>query len=1224
MPRIMSERPQGNLLALIGAGHVVSIWHDVILFSPTSTPASPRSSRDKLPAPLNFICTSGKSSSFAASLSGRRRRLSLDGSVRVDDAEQRPWNVGIIPQTCVLAPAPSEPTQTALSPNKPVATIRRDFFRSLSVPSVPFDDPLGDTFSDTSDDPFAEPGAAFPVILDNAPLEAVEVGARERDPGDVFPVLPLLALPVRLRPGLGSEVSWKLVVVAADDPLVEAGETAAVAATALPQVKAWADAGGFTTVGPNPWRILESPQRDVADNWEKSAQKAEHVVREAHSAWRLLVATLRRPSLQRRQRVCEHAVEGWEEGHGLSDSSLLQLVARPGASSRGFGGDANFESCWRGGGCCGTEQSSGGKATSLRGAMSAAAKAATTSVVAPRGVSRRKEAKAARGGVDDAEQRDAAADILNDGGDSTEGDAAAKDDYCVRERLMGNGEEDGRECKTARQFERAGSDGSSDSGSLGRHRAVLSHNPPKALPGMKLPWAGLDAIFHSGPFMRSRSVRDGDDEHHMMRTRTHGSHGRAAGGDSHGCRGSPPSLDMGAAAAGSAVRCYGGLRGHISDRLAVQGEGWEEDVKRRSEAGHGSRLLFTLPMVRSRTDPRSLEAEQERFGLDLSRSGHHQESSRRGFGPDRRGVSPGGGAHGAASPDSPSEHAPGLTRRWSIASRISFKHLWGHSGRDVFSSSPHRGNASNRHSKHGESVHHAHGWGGLGAQQHVAGEPPGQQHDHAMHPCTSHASHSSSPSRIGRSVSYEDPAVGASSISLFLSHCTQNFGPVRCDFKSYLHGPRSTAAPHAPGAGGAPRVAARVAVPHGGHPAGGSVLRGEPVIDGFRPGEPVIDGSRPASAFLRRASVVALTPLVPRALALVTLHLASPSRLSLLNLRPSSRLPLGVVFLFPQQRKGRPQQQRVRIRPVVGCSVTAVLFSLDARMLFTAGASDGAVKFWDTRALKEPLTTLCPSTAPHSPTATPAPAQASPASLNMPLIPSPSLPLSSPPSHPHLGPSPSLHPPHTGTHGACEASPASLKMALIPLPISPPRFTPIPLPFHPIPPLPTPSSPLQPPHTGTPWRVRGITSLSQDAYGARLTASCTNARVYVVDMTAALPFKAPRKSSHPSHRSRIISPSRPSLRVYVVDMTAPLPFEAPLKSSHLSHVTPPPLPPFPSLRVYMVDMTAPLPRVSHALQGAQIDSFFVEVREPRPAEYQPHSQGLIACMQGGVVVCRCD
>ncbi|CAI7756890.1 unnamed protein product [Closterium sp. NIES-53] len=215
----MSERPQGNLLPLIGAGHVVSIWHDVVLFSPTSTPASPRSSRDKLPAPLNFICTSGKSSSFAASLSGHRRRLSLDGSVRVDDAEQRPWNV--------LVPAPSEPTQTALSPNKPVATIRRDFFRSLSVPSVPFGDPLDDTFSDTSDDPFAEPGAAFPVILDNAPLEAVEVGARERDPGDMFPKLPLLALPVRLRPGLGSEVSWRLVVVAADDPLVEAGETAA-------------------------------------------------------------------------------------------------------------------------------------------------------------------------------------------------------------------------------------------------------------------------------------------------------------------------------------------------------------------------------------------------------------------------------------------------------------------------------------------------------------------------------------------------------------------------------------------------------------------------------------------------------------------------------------------------------------------------------------------------------------------------------------------------------------------------------------------------------------------------------------------------------------------------------------------------------------------------------------------------------------------------------------
>ncbi|CAI7800510.1 unnamed protein product [Closterium sp. NIES-54] len=49
-------------------------------------------------------------------------------------------------------------------------------------------------------------------------------------------------------------------------------------------------------------------------------------------------------------------------------------------------------------------------------------------------------------------------------------------------------------------------------------------------------------------------------------------------------------------------------------------------------------------------------------------------------------------------------------------------------------------------------------------------------------------------------------------------------------------------------------------------------------------------------------------------------------------------------YLKKQQRKGKPQQQRVRIRPVVGCSVTAVLFSLDARMLFTAGASDGWVR----------------------------------------------------------------------------------------------------------------------------------------------------------------------------------------------------------------------------------------------------------------------------------------
>ncbi|CAI5503069.1 unnamed protein product [Closterium sp. Naga37s-1] len=273
--------------------------------------------------------------------------------------------------------------------------------------------------------------------------------------------------------------------------------------------------------------------------------------------------------------------------------------------------------------------------------MSAAAKAATTSVVAPRGVSRRKEAKAARGGVDGAEQRDAAADILNDGGDSTEGD------HYNNVTLAGRGEEDGKGRTGARQSERAGSDGSGDGSSLGRHRAVLPHSSPRALhvngaspraigrgatwstgshsisrggggggrndwagvessrtfanKGIKLAWAGLDSIFHSGPSImrRSRSVRDGDDEHHMMRTRNQGLHRRAAGGDSHGDRGSPPSLDLGAAAADSVVSCYGGLRGHRSDRLAVQGEGWEEDEKKRSESGHGSRLLFTPPMLRT-------------------------------------------------------------------------------------------------------------------------------------------------------------------------------------------------------------------------------------------------------------------------------------------------------------------------------------------------------------------------------------------------------------------------------------------------------------------------------------------------------------------------------------------------------------------------------------------------------------------------------------------------
>ncbi|CAI5977510.1 unnamed protein product [Closterium sp. NIES-64] len=433
---------------------------------------------------------------------------------------------------------------SARATSSPSGTTSRDFFRSLSVSCVPFGDLLGDASSDTSGDPFAEPDAAFPVILDNAPLEAVEVGARERDPGDVFPVLPLLALPVRLRPGLKSEVSWKLVVVAADDPQVEGGETAAVAATALPQVKAWADAGGFTTVGPNPWRILESPQRSDADDWEKSARKAQRVVREAHDVWRLLVATLRRPSLQRGHRVSERAVEGWKAHDGVDaggkaggssssrsheNSSLLQLLAQPAGNSGVFGGEANGGSCRSGGGSiAGAERASGGKAGSERGVLSAAAKAATAAVGAARGLARHKEARALGGGDDDPVEED----VRDDRSDSTEGvssqdefaaqdelatqdefaaqdynpaqdeyagqvEYAGQDDYYVT--LAGDEEEDeveegGREPEVTTQFERVGSEGSGESSSSGggRHRPAPHHQSspvrpaasPKALPLM--------------------------------------------------------------------------------------------------------------------------------------------------------------------------------------------------------------------------------------------------------------------------------------------------------------------------------------------------------------------------------------------------------------------------------------------------------------------------------------------------------------------------------------------------------------------------------------------------------------------------------------------------------------------------------------------------------------------------------------------------------------------
>ncbi|CAI7885710.1 unnamed protein product [Closterium sp. NIES-53] len=389
----MSHLPQGNLLPLIRAGDIVSIWHDVILFASPGASNSPRrappraasasAARGK-PATaiplLNFICTSSKSSSFAASLAGRRRRLALDGAVRVDDSEQRPWNLGIIPQTCVLGPSPvtSATSPSSALPDKSTSAADVDLY------------PLDSSAVDPSD-PFSRPDdcGEFPVILDNAPMEAVEVGAKERDPGDVFPVLPLLALPVRLRSGLGTEVSWKLVVVAADDPLVLANQVATIVETILPRVIDWAAggfggfAGGSKRVDSDRWWIPESPRRE-SDDWEEATRKAQGVVLEAHSIWKLLVPSLRRPTLQRRQRVSERTLDGWRDKRGAGDddeSNLLKLIARPGASG-GLGGFGGGKS--RGSGGKGREGSgavAGGMGGLSRGRCSAAAAAAAVAAV---------------------------------------------------------------------------------------------------------------------------------------------------------------------------------------------------------------------------------------------------------------------------------------------------------------------------------------------------------------------------------------------------------------------------------------------------------------------------------------------------------------------------------------------------------------------------------------------------------------------------------------------------------------------------------------------------------------------------------------------------------------------------------------------------------------------------------------------------------------------------
>ncbi|CAI5531593.1 unnamed protein product [Closterium sp. Naga37s-1] len=189
-----------------------------------------------------------------------------------------------MPQTCVLSPIAAQPSDVATDAN-------------VSPPSSPLVASAGPGSPRESGD------SAFPVIFDNAPIEAVEIGTRQREPGEAYPVLPLLAQPVRLHNETRSEVSWKLVVIAIDDPLVAARRMDVVSRKLLPMVRRWVRESGFASP-PRPQRESSrqetkpspaSPSRDplsspdVACLWDEAAQKARTVITESHYTWKTRV-----------------------------------------------------------------------------------------------------------------------------------------------------------------------------------------------------------------------------------------------------------------------------------------------------------------------------------------------------------------------------------------------------------------------------------------------------------------------------------------------------------------------------------------------------------------------------------------------------------------------------------------------------------------------------------------------------------------------------------------------------------------------------------------------------------------------------------------------------------------------------------------------------------------------------------------------------------------------
>ncbi|CAI5928847.1 unnamed protein product [Closterium sp. NIES-64] len=310
--------PSGNILPLIADGTVKALWHDILLFPPppsssaaSSTfpdsatygdviPSYTSSFSTAPPPPDNlciFVCTrtrsaepgaaggagAGKASNSAFRV--RRRRLLLSGATEFDEDENVPWNMGILPQTCVLAcGAAADAANDGGSPGK----TSKPAPQSAIAPASAGNDSGGGIAAGSSD--------GFASLFDYAPIQAIEIGFAPREIGDTYGVIPLAALPVQ-RPNMGgSEVSYRLIVIAADDPLM------------IPEASGY-NGFGVATIGEGQIAEREELQEEVerwavrngfsnrVDDWDLQEDKdADTILIDAHRVWKLVFPTLCKPT----------------------------------------------------------------------------------------------------------------------------------------------------------------------------------------------------------------------------------------------------------------------------------------------------------------------------------------------------------------------------------------------------------------------------------------------------------------------------------------------------------------------------------------------------------------------------------------------------------------------------------------------------------------------------------------------------------------------------------------------------------------------------------------------------------------------------------------------------------------------------------------------------------------------------------------------------------------